>query len=903
MPKELFQRTIEELKDNYKTDIVSGLTQEQAQERLTKYGRNVLEEGEGVSPLKILFNQFKSLIVLLLLAAAVVSFLIGEQIEGVAVAVVIILNAAFGFITEFRAEKAIDGLRKMIPSTAKVIRNGELINIDSALVVPGDILFVEEGDRITADIRLFEADNMFADEAILTGESEPVEKHNILIGSSETPLAERVNMLFTGTALTRGNGTGIVVATGMETQMGQISHLLSTTEDETTPLEKKLAALGRALVVITLVVAGIVALTGILLGKPLVDMLKTAIALAIAAVPEGLPAVATITLAIGMGKMAKKNALVKSLPAVETLGSTTVICTDKTGTLTENQMTLKKAALFQKTYDITGTGYDPKGDYLLSGKKIAVESDPVLTEFLQLGALCSNAAISENEGDWSVVGDPTEGALLSAAAKAGFDHAYFEQARFERSGEIPFSSEAKYMAVSVEHNGTKRLMVKGAPGIVLDMCSHIRTAEGDIPLDEDKKALLMEKNRALAGEGLRILSLAVKDNTSINSLSVTTPSGLVFLGFAGILDPPRPDVAAAISEIAAAGIRTIMITGDQKETALSIARQIGLAGQDDTAVSGNELDTMSGAVLLETIRKHSVFYRVSPKNKLDIVGSLNDAGEITAMTGDGVNDSPALKRASIGIAMGQRGTAVAQEASDMVLLDDKFTTIVSAIKHGRVIFVNIEKFIHYLFSCNLSEILFIFIGILMKLPTPLLALQILWLNLITDVFPALALGWEVPENDVLAQKPRKLSKKILSGEFKRKIGIHAVIITLGPLFIYLMALRNSSIDLAQARTMGFLAIAFVQLLHVFNVRRKNGLGLDRTLLKNPYVWGAFAITVSLQIFAVYAPFMRRVLHTSLLSGEMWLWVLFGSVAPVVLIQLWSLAKKIMLQWKPQEIEA
>ncbi|MCF8001896.1 MAG: HAD-IC family P-type ATPase [Halanaerobiales bacterium] len=874
------QKVLESLDVNNK----KGLSQSEAEQRLEEYGPNTLKRGSQVSPWDIFISQFKNIIVILLIIASSISFFIGDTIEGIAILAVIIINALFGFITEYRAEKSVEELKKMVTTQAKVLRNGKIKEIDSKNVVPGDILIIEEGDRVTADGRLIEADNLALDESALTGESEPVSKHTDKI-EEDVPIADTKNMIYMGTAVTRGNGVAVITDTGNNTQMGEISNLLSETKDEKTPLEEKLDQLGKSLIVITLVLAGVVSLLGIINGRDIIEMLKTGIALAIAAVPEGLPAIATITLAIGMRIMAKNNALVKSLPAVETLGSTTVICTDKTGTLTENQMTVNKIYLNDKNIKVTGTGYKPEGEFKENNKVLDVDNNEDLQLFLKAATLSSNAAISQEDDLWKVVGDPTEGALVTAANKANISKVEMEEKDYNRMDEIPFTSEKKFMAVSyIEPEDKEYIYFKGAPNVVLDKCDKYLNNNTIEDLNQKTKEKFADINHKMGREGLRVLGVAYKEKEK-DDINEDIEENLIFLGFAGIMDPPRSDVKESIATAKKAGVRTIMITGDQSDTAYAIGKMVGIGDDTQKPITGSQLKEYNLKELEEKIRNNSIFARVSPKDKLDIIDALNGNNEVTAMTGDGVNDAPALKKADIGVSMGQRGTAVAKEASDMVLLDDRFGTIVDAIKQGRVIFDNIQKFIHFLFSCNLSEILFIFLGILFQLPTPLLALQILWLNLVTDVFPALVMAWEEPEANIMNKPPRDPDKAILTNKFKIKIGIQGFILTLGPLLTYMYALNNFS--LLESRTIGFMALAFVQLFHVFNVRRKNGLGFDKTLLKNKYLWGAIVITVLLQLIAVYTPLLQSIIHTTSLSLNMWYIVILGAIGPVLLIQIYS----------------
>ena len=593
-----------------------------------------------------------------------------------------------------------------------------------------------------------------------------------------------------------------------------------------------------------------------------------------------------------MWRMARHRALVKSLPAVETLGSTTIICTDKTGTLTENQMTLQEIMLPNRHIRVEGTGYAPEGRFLEAETPIDAPQDENLCRFLRTGALCSNATLSHENGRWSLIGDPTEGALVTAAHKAGLDPDAMVQAGWQRRDELPFDSDARFMAVrcATPENG-EVIYLKGSPDVVLDRCVTMRQGDIDQPLDEPAREALLQENSRMAALGLRVLGLAYKVSPSEGPLREVASGELIFLGLAGIVDPPRPDVAGAIDMARAAGIRTIMITGDQADTALAIARRVGIGNENETATCGPELTRMSTGELTNRLRQCSVFARISPRHKLDIVAALKADNHVVAMTGDGVNDAPALKKADIGVAMGQRGTSVARQAANMVLLDDRFATILEAVRQGRVIFDNIHKFIHYLLSCNLSEILIIFFCIVLGLPTPLVALQILWLNLVTDVFPALAMGFESPENDLMARPPRNPSEGLITTRLKLRIVIEGLVITLGPLTVFLFSVRQG-FPLAESRTVAFMTLALGQLLHVFNVRRKNGLGFDTSLSRAPFLWGAFAMVLFLQLLAVYMPGLQRVLHTTAMTHDMWKFTLIGATAPVVLLQIVALIRRM-----------
>lgn len=864
-------------------NIDEGLSFDEASARLEKYGPNLLKTKKGVSPWRLLADQFKNIIVGLLIAATVISFLLGETIEAAAILVVIVLNALLGFITEYRAEQAMDALKKMVSTKAKVLRGGKATQIHAEKIVPGDILILEEGDRVAADGRLFKADNLSAIESSLTGESEAVFKSTDKLEDPDEAIGDRVNMVYMGTSVARGSGKALVVATGQATEMGNITKLLAETETGQTPLEKRLNTLSRSLVFVTLAVTVVVAVFGIITGRPLITMLYTAIALAISAVPEGLPAVATITLAIGMKRMARQKAIIRRLPAVESLGSTTFICTDKTGTITENQMTLEQIWMPGELISISGEGYRPEGKFTHNDQTI--EPGNHLKTFLRAGLLSSTASLQNTEqGEWEIIGDPTEGSLVVAADKAGLNREKLTQDGYKIAREIPFSSEEKRMAIYYElPDGKRAVFVKGAPSIVLNSCTKLQNKGEQEELNEKARKRVTQVNDEMGNEGLRVLGLAYK---KVEDVSEDPYKDLVFLGLTGILDPPRKEAAEAIAEARAAGIQVAVITGDQPTTAAAIGKRIGLITDTvkDKVLTGKDLAHLSEIELEEKVRSTRIFARVSPENKLDIVKALQKKGEIVAMTGDGVNDAPALKKADVSVSMGITGTMVAREASDMVLSDDNFATIVKAVRQGRVIFQNIKKFIHYLFSCNLSEIFVIFIAIIAGLPVPLLALHLLWLNLVTDVFPALSLGFEPSERNVMRYPPRDPGERILTRPFQWRILIQALILAAGTLGAYMYALQSfASVEVA--RTVAFLTLAFGQVIHVFNVRRVNAFGLERSILKNPYLIGALAITTVLQLVAVYVPFFNLVLRTVPPSPTMWLMVVLGSVIPALLIQV------------------
>ncbi len=870
---------VNEITAHLATDLENGLNSKQVQSRLAEYGENRLKEIAGISPWVILLNQFRNIITLLLLVATVISLLLGDYVEAMAVVAVIILNALFGFVTEYKAEQAMDALKKMVTSTAKVVRDSKLQEIPAEQLVPGDILVLEEGDQVTADARLVEAENLATVEASLTGESQPVNKKIAVLEQENLPLGDRLNMIYMGTMVVRGIGHAVVTSTGSQTEIGGVSALLEKTVTEQTPLEKRMAILGRTLASVSLGIAVLMAAVGIVMGHPLFEVLETAIALAIAAVPEGLPAVSTITLAIGMTRMARQNAIIRRLPAVETLGSTNVICTDKTGTLTENAMTLEQIWLGGRSIKVTGSGYTPEGNFWDGDLRKEVGGD--LELFLKSGALASNASVNKNDdGQWDVVGDPTEGALVVAALKGGFNPEAARRTGYKELKEIPFNSDEKRMAVYYSTpDGEIWVMAKGAPAVIMDSCSSMLKNGVRVPFDEQLRQQTGEANDQIAHRGLRVLAVAYRP---VKAVEEDPYRDLILIGLAGIMDPPRRQAKQAIEEATQAGIRTIMITGDQPETAQAIGNRLGLP--QGNIIHGAALHTMSKAELSAELAHTSIFARVNPKDKLEIVDVLQKQGAVVAMTGDGVNDAPALKEADIGIAMGIEGTVVAKEAADMVLADDNFATIIKAVKEGRVIFDNITKFIHYLFSCNLSEILFIFITLVLGMPLPLVALQILWLNLVTDVFPALALGWEPAEQGIMNRPPRDPSQAILTNRFKLRLLTQGIVLASGTMASYVFTL-NTTGNLDEARTVAFVTLAALQLFHLFNVRHGGVIKMDRSLFNNLYIWGAIVLVLALQALAVYQPLLNRVLQTVPLNMNDLLIVAIATIASFLIIQV------------------
>jgi P-type Ca2+ transporter type 2C len=824
--------------------------------------------------------------VLLLVAAAAVSFAFGEWVEGIAIVVVVIINAAIGFFTELRAVRSMEALKKMGRVSTKIRRRGQVREVGAEELVPGDIVLIDGGDIITADLRLVEASKLQANESALTGESAPVSKQVAAL-PDDTPLAERANMLFKGTAVTRGAGEGVVVATGMETELGRISSLVEEAEDESTPLEKRLDQLGRKLIWITLVIAAAVAVIGIVRGKDLFLMIETSIALAVAAVPEGLPIVATIALARGMRRMADRNALVNRLAAVETLGGTNVICTDKTGTLTENQMMVTRLAMASGEIGISGEGLAREGEFRRNGGSVDPAADGLLRQALEVGVLCNNASLPERETEddsSGTIGDPVEVALLVAGAKAGLRRPELVD-RMPEAREEAFDSDVKMMATFHEQEDRFRVAVKGAPEPVLDASDLLLTEEGPTELTDELRQRWLDRNREMAEQGLRVLALASK---TVDSTEAAPYEALEFLGLVGFVDPPREELKEAIAACRDAGIRVVMVTGDQPATALHIGRALGLINGDEAdVIHGRDLRSLAEGSPEERRRilEAPILARVSPEQKLDLIAVHQQNNATVAMTGDGVNDAPALKKADIGIAMGRRGTQVAREAADMVLKDDAFSTIVAAVEQGRVIFDNIRKFVLYLLSCNLSEIMTVGLASLFNAPLPILPLQILFLNLVTDVFPALALGVGEGDPHVMKRPPRDPGESIMTRRHWYRMGGYGLLITAAVLGALALALKWLGMAREQAVTVSFLTLAFAQLWHVFNMRDRESNLLRNEITRNRYVWGALSLCILLLLLAVYLPGLSDVLKVADPGPSGWALVAVMSLLPLVLGQI------------------
>lgn len=853
-----------------------GLTSSEARTRLSTYGPNALRARKTVGLLPILLNQFKSAVVALLTAAALIAFLFGEWKEAGAIAAVLAVNAAIGFTTELRAVRSMEALRTLATLATRVRRQGHVVELPAEDLVPGDIVVLEGGDVVTADLRLVEASNMAADESTLTGESLAVTKSVHPVAAGE-PLAERTSMVFKGSSISRGSGLGLVVATGMQSELGHISSLVEEARPEHSPLEQQLERLSGHLIGFTVVIVAIIGVLGIASGKDMFLMVEAAIALAVAAIPEGLPIVATMALARGMWRMAQHNALIERLAAVETLGATTIIFTDKTGTLTENKMVLSELWLPEARVSVRAK--PPR--FMVDNKRVTTGQMAQLDEALSALILCNNAELAAR-GKMGT-GDPLEVALLQAGRIAGKEHKALLR-RFPKVREVAFDSDSKMMATVHRVKGGFTTYVKGAPEAVLEHATHFAGPDGLKKLDKRQAALWLKRTDMLAEQGMRILAVAMKQTGDADEPAYHR---LVLLGLLGLHDPPRTDVSEAIQSCREAGIRVVMITGDHAVTARNIAAAIGLAGPDARVIEGHELKpprSMSKRDL-RTVLGAELFARVSPSQKLDLVSIYQDEGEIVAMTGDGVNDAPALKKADIGVAMGLRGTQVAREAAAMVLRDDSFSSIVTAVREGRVIFRNIQSFVTYLLSCNLSEILIVGLAILAGLPLPLLPLQILFLNLVTDVFPAFALGVGEGDRQVLQRPPRDPKRPIITPPLWGQIIGHALSITIATLAALIIAQTVYGLEEEQAVTVSFLTLAFAQLWHVFNMRDPRAGMFINAVTRNKFVWGALALCTAMIMAVIYFPFAAELLHLHRPDPSIWGLILTMSFAPVLVGQI------------------
>ena len=857
-----------------------GLSFDEAARRLEEYGPNELQAAARISAWSILLEQFKNVLIIILLFATALSASLGHGLEAIAITVIVLFAVVLGFVQEYRAERAIEALREMAAPLATVIRDGRERRVNAHEAVPGDVVLLATGDKIPADVRLLEAVNLQTVEAALTGESTPVQKHNRPLKDEQLPLGDRKNLAFAGTVVTYGRGRAIVIATGMATEFGKIARMLESVDTGKTPLQYNLDRVGKTLARVSFVIVFVIVAVGLFRGQPFIDMVIFGVALAVAVVPEALPAVVTISLALGVKRMVKRNALVRRLPAVETLGSTSVICSDKTGTLTRDEMTVRRLFVDGQIWEVSGRGYEPRGKFLVNGEEAPLSES--LSLLLRAAVLSSDARVEQNDaGDkWEVKGDPTEGALVVVAAKAGLDKSQLES-QFPRVFEIPFSAETKRMITLHQTPDDVVAFAKGAPEVIVQLCEFQSNQNGKHSLDDAGRAAVLDAAREMAGEALRVLAVASRRNATQEEAD----QGMTFLGLVGMIDPPRREAKAAVRECEEAGIRVIMITGDHPITAKAVAAELGLSKRGQV-VTGPELEAMDDAELEQVVESVEVCARVSPAHKLRVVTALQKRGQVVAMTGDGVNDAPALKKADIGIAMGITGTDVSKEAAAMTLTDDNFASIVAAVEEGRGIFSNIKKYLMYLLSSNIGEIGLMAGASLAGLPLPLSAVQILYVNLATDGLPALALAVDPPEDDLMKRPPRDPR----TGIFTRPVvtlmllgGLWSAIVNLG-LFIWAL---NSGRSVQEAMTMTFVSLVLIQFFKAYNFRS------DRhSVLRRPFAnkWLNIAIVWELLLLGLilYVPILERTFGTYGLALRDWLIIIGAAVtvSPVLELAKW-----------------
>lgn len=915
--KEAHGKSIDELADALQTHLARGLTQTEARERLTKYGANELTEKPRPGFAALLWQQFNNYLVIILIIAAFVSLALGEIVDSIAIIFIVILNAVVGVIQESKAEAALEALKKMSAPHAQVIRDGEQLTIPGREIVAGDVVLLEAGNYVPADLRLIESVNLKIEEASLTGESVPVEKDAAIVLDKEVPLGDRKNTAFMSTLISYGRGKGIATCTGMNTQIGLIAEMIQSFETESTPLQKKLEHLGKVLGTTCLGICALVffyglfrdtdlltALRGDFLNylvteeKDIVNLFMTAVSLAIAAVPEGLPAIVTICLALGMQQMIKHHALIRKLPAVETLGCATVVCSDKTGTLTQNQMTVVQGYAGALRFGVTGEGYSPSGLFMAGTASFEARRDADVALLLR-GALACNDANLEEKADEAgvtvrrIIGDPTEGALVVAAAKAGYLRDA-ETGLLPRVQEIPFDSDRKRMTTihrlegesfAALGSGSFIAFVKGAPDVVLDLCTRRIESGRETELTPESRARILEQNRDMAQNALRVLAIAYQPLAEIPAEMApeTVERDLVFVGLLGMIDPPRPEVVEALKVARGAGLRSIMVTGDYKDTAEAIARDIGLLTPGGIVLTGPEIERLSADELAARSDRLEVCCRVSPQHKTRIVEALKSRGHVVAMTGDGVNDAPALKRANIGVAMGITGTDVAKQTADMVLTDDNFASIVSAIEQGRIIYSNIRKFVYFLLACNIGEILILFGGMLAGMPIPLKPVQLLWLNLVTDGAPALALGLEKGEPDIMKHPPRSPAEPVINGDMAIGIGLIGVVDTLAVLTVFYLALQRYPGQLMAAQTIAFATLCTSELLRAFTARSEYHSVFSVGLFSNRAIVWAVGASFLLVLLVIYVPALQPFFDTVPLTAEDWAFMLpFFLASPIAM---------------------
>ncbi|MCM3587128.1 calcium-translocating P-type ATPase, SERCA-type [Mesobacillus maritimus] len=886
---EMNEKEIEEVLN---TDFTEGLAEKEVKNRQKQHGLNALEEGEKPSALLLFASQFKDFMVLVLLGATLISGLLGEVVDAIAIIAIVFINAFLGFFQERKAEKSLDALKELSAPQVLALRDGAWEKVLSKEVVPGDIIKFSSGDRIGADIRLIQANSLEVEESALTGESVPVQKFTGPLRIPKPGIGDMENMAFMGTLVTRGNGIGVVVATGMKTAMGQIAGLLQTAETMETPLQRRLEQLGKILITVALVLTVLVVGIGVLQGHDLYTMFLAGVSLAVAAIPEGLPAIVTVALSLGVQRMIKQKAIVRKLPAVETLGCASVICSDKTGTLTQNKMTVTHAWSGGKTWTVDGVGYDPNGDFYSDENRVDPNAVKPLQQLLTFGMLCNHAELMEKENEHVIDGDPTEGALLVAAMKAGLTRSGL-LGQFEIVNEFPFDSQRKMMSIIVkDKSGRQFVVTKGAPDVLIGLSQSILWDDKQQHLTKDMTVKVQAAIDGLAEKALRTIAIAYKplSPSTVVLSEKEAERDLTFIGLQGMIDPPRPEVKTAVKECRDAGIKTVMITGDHLITAKAIASELGILTKGSRVMDGATLSELSVEELEDIVEEVSVFARVSPEHKLKIVKALQNKGHIVAMTGDGVNDAPAIKAADIGVAMGITGTDVAKEASSLVLLDDNFATIKAAIKEGRNIYENIRKFIRYLLASNVGEILVMLFAMILALPLPLVPIQILWVNLVTDGLPAMALGLDQPEDDVMKRGPRHPKEGVFARGLGWKVISRGFLIGIATLIAFMTVYYRNPDDLAYAQTIAFATLVLAQLIHVFDCRSEKSI-FSRNPFENKYLVWAVLSSLLLVLVVIYYPPLQPIFHTVAIVPFDWLLIIGMSALPTFLLAGSFLASK------------
>ncbi len=862
-------------------DKEKGLSDTEVKTRLEKYGENRLEEKEGKTVWQILLEQFKDVMIIILMIAAVLSAALGEWLEGVIIMTIVILNAALGTYQENKAGKALAALKQMSSPRAKAIRNGHSTEVASTELVPGDIVILETGDYVPADVYLLESVNLKIDEAALTGESVPVEKEVRVEIEEGVPLGDRFNMAYMSTIVTYGRGKAVVVGTGMQTEIGHIANLLNQATEEKTPLQKNLESFGKILGMICLAVAAVIFVLGLIQKMPPLEIFMTAVALAVAAIPEGLPAVVTVVLAMGMTRMVKRNAIMKQLSAAETLGSTSVICSDKTGTLTQNKMTVVSLFDGKSIFEVTGTGYHPQGEILTSaGEKADIQSNSSLKWISRIAGLCNDAKVE----DGGVIGDPTEGALITLANKAGFRVDELNK-KYIRIREFPFDSDRKLMSTMHEIDGKMYLLTKGAPDQLIARSEQIEV-DGEVkPFTAELKEKVLAQNTSYAKQALRVLGYGYRE-VDKDAVPEENENNLIFVGLSGMIDPPREEAKAAVAVAKEAGIKAVMITGDHLITATAIGKELGIIEREDQAMEGIKINDLTDEELKTKVMQTNVFARVSPEHKVRIVEAIQANGLVTAMTGDGVNDAPALKKADIGIAMGITGTDVSKEAANMILTDDNFASIVAAVEEGRIIYSNIRKLVNFLLSCNIGEILIIFVSMLLNWGTPLAATQILWINLLTDSFPAFSLGLEKGEKSIMKEKPRAKDAALLDKRMTRALLIQSIGLAGATLLSYRLGVGLGGHELGT--TFCFTTLIIAEMLRAYSARSETDNIWNMNPFSNRYLNLSVLLGIGLLLLVLYIPALNQIFKCVPLSATHFLYAAGLAVVPMIVAEIGKL---------------